>query len=148
MAGRLATSFSELEVYQRTRAVASAVFEATKVFPREEAYALTDQLRRSSRSIGAQIAEAWAKRWYPRHFRSKLSDADAEQLEAQHWVGVALDCGYLESKQAEGLLAELGRIGRMLNSMMEKARLFSREAGHDDAIQVSRHTANRIPQTD
>ena len=131
MAGRLATNFRELEVYQRAKTVARDVFQATSAFPREETYALTDQLRRSSRSIAAQIAEAWGKRWCPRHFRSKLTDADAEQLEAQHWVGVALDCGYLGTKQAQDLLEELGCIGRMLNSMMEKARLFAREAGPD-----------------
>jgi four helix bundle protein len=75
--------------------LAKAVFEASKTFPREEAYSLTDQGRRASRSIGAQIAEAWAKRRYARHFASKLTDADGEQLETQHWLIMAFDCGYL-----------------------------------------------------
>jgi four helix bundle protein len=73
--------FSELEVYKRQRALAKEVFALTKQFPREEQVSLTGQIRRSSRSIGAQIAESWAKRLYPKHFVSKLTDADGEQLE-------------------------------------------------------------------
>ena len=90
-----AESFRDLVVYQKARAVARRFFELSKSFPREELYSLTDQGRRSSRSIGAQIAEAWAKRGYERHFSSKLTDADGEQQETQHWVDTALDCGYL-----------------------------------------------------
>lgn len=96
----------------------------TQGFPREETYSLTDQLRRASRAIGAQIAGAWGKRRYERHFVSKLSDADAEQLETQHWIQVAADCGYLDPPEAAELLDQLKEIGRMLNSMMRKARLF------------------------
>jgi four helix bundle protein len=129
MTGRLASNFTDLEVYQRARIVAGALFERTKSFPRAEMYALTDQLRRSSRGIGAQIAEAWGKRLYPRHFLSKLTDADAEQRETQHWIAVAVDCGYLDTKEAADYLEDLGVIGRMLGSMMEKARLFCRETG-------------------
>jgi four helix bundle protein len=129
MTGRLASSFTDLEVYQRARRLAGTLFERTKSFPREETYALTDQLRRSSRAIGAQIAEAWGKRLYPRHFLSKLTDADAEQRETRHWIAVAIDCGYLDSQEAADFLEDLGVIGRMLGSMMEKARLFCREAG-------------------
>ena len=87
--------FQDLRVYRKARMLAKAVFEASKTFPREEAYSLTDQGRRASRSIGAQIAEAWAKRRYARHFASKLTDADGEQLETQHWLIMAFDCGYL-----------------------------------------------------
>jgi four helix bundle protein len=87
-------------------------------------FALTGQIRRSSRSIGAQIAEAWAKRRYPRHFISKLTDADAEQMETNHWIGVAFSCGYLEKHVTEELIEEVNRIGRMLNSMMQKASKF------------------------
>ena len=76
-------SYRDLVVYQKARELAVEVFETTKSFPREEMYSLTDQIRRSSRSIGAQIAEAWAKRRYPKHFLSKLSDADGEQQETQ-----------------------------------------------------------------
>jgi four helix bundle protein len=70
-----------------------------RAFPKEETFSLTDQIRRSSRSIGANIAEAWAKRRYERHFVCKLTDADGEQMETQHWIGTALDCGYLRSRK-------------------------------------------------
>ena len=81
-------SFKSLEVYQLSRILSKEIFELTKRFSKEEMYSLTDQIRRSSRSVGAQIAEAWAKRKYERHFVSKLTDADGEQLETQHWVEV------------------------------------------------------------
>jgi len=119
-----ARTFSELEVYRRASKVAQQIFELTKAFPREETFALTDQLRRSSRSIGAQISEAWAKRRYRRSFVSKLTDAIAEELETQHWVQVARNCGYLAEQQSTGLIAALDEIGSMLHSMIEKAHLF------------------------
>jgi len=97
-------SYRDLVVYQKARELAVEVFETTKSFPREEMYSLTDQIRRSSRSIGAQIAEAWAKRRYPKHFLSKLSDADGEQQETQHWIEIASDCEYLSPQQANHLL--------------------------------------------
>ena len=123
-----ARSFRDLIVYQKTRAVAKRIFEATKSFPREEMYSLTDQVRRSSRSVGAQIAEAWAKRRYEKHFVSKLTDADGEQQETQHWIETAADCGYMTADDVISLNRELAEIGRMLNSMMEKADSFCGEA--------------------
>jgi four helix bundle protein len=101
------------------------VFDLSQRFPREETYSLTDQVRRSSRSIGAQIAESWAKRLYPRHFVSKLTDADGEQLETQHWLIEALDCNYLDEREAGRLLGLCGEIGRMLGSMIRKAESFA-----------------------
>ena len=121
---RYVKSYRELEVYQRSFEVAKAIFETSKLFPREETYSLTDQVRRASRSIGAQIAEAWGKRRYEKHFISKLSDADAEQLETQHWTNVAASCGYLDIKISTDLINELEKIGRMLNSMTRKSDLF------------------------
>ncbi len=121
-----AKSFKDLRVYQRARSVSLAVFQISKRFPKEELYSLTDQIRRSARSVGAQVAEAWGKRRYERHFVSKLTDADAEQMETQHWVGEALDCGYLVPADAEQLTGGLEEIGRMLNSMIEKADSFCR----------------------
>ena len=117
-------SFKELRVYQRAREVSQSVFQLSKVFPREETYSLTDQLRRAARSVGAQIAEAWGKRRYEKHFVSKLTDADAEQMETQHWVGEALDCGYLLPANARQITAGLEEIGRMLNTMMTKSNTF------------------------
>jgi four helix bundle protein len=117
--------FRELEVYKKQRELAKAVFVVTKGFPREEQYAMTDQLRRASRSVGAQIAEAWAKRFYPKHFVSKLTDADGEQMETQHWLIEAGDCTYLSDAEARRLLSMCEEIGRMLGSMMRKAESFA-----------------------
>ena len=120
-----AASFRDLVVYRKAKEVSRAIFDLSKSFPNEETYSLTDQIRRAVRSIGAQIAEVWAKRRYEKHFVSKLSDADAEQMETQHWVSEAYDC--IDSQQAEALLAQLEEVGRMLNSMMEKSHLFCRQ---------------------
>jgi four helix bundle protein len=106
-----ADSFRDLVVYQRARYIAQIIFRLSMSFPKEEAYSLTDQIRRAARSIGAQIAEAWG-----------VSDADAEQLETQHWSDVAFDCGYLTSKQRTNLVDTLCEIGRMLHSMIAKSR--------------------------
>ena len=119
-----ARSFKDLRVYQKAREVSQVVFQISKAFPKEEMYSLTDQLRRAARSVGAQIAEAWGKRRHEKHFVSKLTDADAEQMETQHWVGEALDCGYISTSDATKLNSGLEEIGRMLNSMMEKADSF------------------------
>ena len=117
--------FKDLEVYRRQRTLAKEVFALTRQFPREEQYSLTDQLRRSSRSIGAQIAEAWAKRLYLKHFISKLTDADGEQMETQHWLIEAGDCDYVGEQDSKRLLGLCEEIGRMLGSMMRKAESFS-----------------------
>ena len=94
---------------------------------KKRCYSLTDQVRRSSRSIGAQIAEAWGKRRYEKHFISKLTDADSEQLETQHWIEVAEDCNYVVHAQVLQIINKLSEIGRMLNSMMKKAKQFCGE---------------------
>jgi four helix bundle protein len=111
-------------VYQKAREVSRSIFRLSQGFPKDEMYSLTDQMRRSSRSVGAQIAEAWGKRRYEKHFVSKLTDADAEQMETQHWISEALDCGYLSHADATQLNSDLSEIGRMLNSMTEKADSF------------------------
>ena len=117
-------SFKNLVAYQKSRALASAVFVASKGFPREEMYSLTDQVRRSSGAVGANIAEAWAKREYEKHFISKFTDADAEQLETQHWIEVAQDCGYLSQQQAKTLVAQSEEVGRLVGSMIARASSF------------------------
>ena len=124
-----AESFRDLIVYQKARQVAKRVYVLSKEFPKEERYSLTDQVRRSSRSVGAQLAEAWAKRRYEKHFVSKLTDADGEQQETQHWLETACDCEYVTRQEAEELVAELSGIGRMLDSMMQKSSSF---CGTDD----------------
>ena len=117
--------FKDLEVYKGQRELAKEVFLLSKPFPKEELYSLTDQLRRACRSIGAQIAEPWAKRLYPKHFISKPSDSDGEQMETQHWLIEAGDCGYLDDANSKRLLALCEEIGRMLGSMMRKAESFA-----------------------
>lgn len=117
-------SFKELKVYQISRELSKDIFEITKMFPREEIYAMTDQIRRSSRSVGAQIAEAWGKRSYEKHFISKLTEADSEALETQHWIEMARDCNYLNDLQANPLLEKCMSIGKMLNSMISKSSSF------------------------
>ena len=119
-----ARSFRDLVVYQKARAVSRNIFRLTKGFPAEEMYSLTDQIRRSSRSVGAQIAEAWAKRRYEKHFISKLTDADAEQQETQHWIESAVDSERLGNREAQQILSDLSEIGRMLNSMIAKSDRF------------------------
>ena len=119
-----AESFRDLVVYKNARKLAKSIFELTKSFPKEEMYSLTDQIRRSSRSVGAQIAEAWAKRRYKKHFVSKLTDADGEQQETQHWIETAEDCRYLSLEQTQKLNSSLSEIGRMINSMIGKADIF------------------------
>ncbi len=123
--------FRDLEVYKRQRELSREVFSLTKRFPAEERYSLTDQIRRSSRSIGAQIAESWGKRRYAKHFVSKLTDADGEQLETQHWTMEALDANYLNQEQFDSLIGLCEEIGRMLNSMIRKSESFS---GDEDAL--------------
>jgi four helix bundle protein len=125
-----ADSFRDLVVYQKARKIAQEVFRLSRSFPRDESYSLVDQVRRCSRSIGAQIAEAWGKRRYQKHFECKLSDADAEQLETQHWIDTALDCGYLTHEQHKDLLDQLGEVGRMLSSMITKSDQFCGAIDH------------------
>ena len=117
-------SFRDLEVYKLSREVSKEVFILSKSFPKEEKFSLVDQMRRSSRSIGAQIAEAWGKRRYEMHFISKLTDADSEQLETQHWLEIAEECQYLRNEDAVLLLEKCESIGRMLHSMMDKSSSF------------------------
>ena len=122
-----AQSFRDLVVYQKCRQLSREILKLTKSFPREEMYSLTDQIRRSSRSIGANIAEAWAKRRYEKHFISKLTDSDGEQMETQHWIETALDCEYIDGKVSSQLIQKCLEIGRMLGGMIEKSEMFCGE---------------------
>ena len=117
-------NYYDLEVYKLCRQLAKEIFEISKTFPKEEKYSLTDQMRRSSRSIGGQIAEAWARRKYEKHFVSKLTDAEGEQLETRHWIDTASDCSYIETQVADHLLDKYTYVGRMLNSMKDKSSFF------------------------
>jgi four helix bundle protein len=117
-------SYKNLEVYLMSRTLAYNIFLISKKFPKEEMYSLTDQIRRSSRSVGAQIAESWAKRRYEKHFISKLTDADAEILETQHWIEVANDLNLVSEEELKKVLDDCVSINRMLNSMINKSSQF------------------------
>ena len=93
-------SHRDLRVYQKAFETAMRIFEVSKLFPKEEVYALTGQMRRSSRSVCANLAEAWRKRRYEAAFVSKLSDAEAEAAETQVWIEFAVRCGYLDRDKA------------------------------------------------
>ena len=120
-------SFRDLKVYQTAFKLQQEIFEISKDFPKEELYSLTDQIRRSSRSIGANVAEAGHKRRYQAHFVSKLSDSDAEQAETQHWLDSAMACGYISHEKHNTLLEKCMKIGRMLGSMITKPETFCRQ---------------------
>jgi len=117
-------SFQDLVVYKKSRQLSKQIYKISQGFPTEEIYSLTSQIRRSSRSVGAQIAEAWAKRLYKKHFISKLTDADAELNETEHWILIANNCGYIEKEDKQQIVQTCHEIGRMLGSMIAKADLF------------------------
>lgn len=118
MMGERITKHTELKVYQKAYAVAQQIFEQTKTFPKCEQYSLTDQIRRSSRSVCANIAEAWRKRRYPNAFVSKLSDSEGEAAESQVWLQFAVDAGYLNRDLAADLYREYDAILGMLVAMI------------------------------
>jgi four helix bundle protein len=111
-------------VYQAAFQLQQEIFAESKRFPAEERYSLIDQIRRSSRSIGANLAEAWQKLRYPAHFISKLTDADGEQTETQHWIGTARACNYIADATENQWLDQCSRIGQMLGSMMAHPEKF------------------------
>jgi four helix bundle protein len=121
-------TFRELNVYRAAFELQQQIFEVTTSFPKGEAFSLTDQMRRSSRSIGANLAEAWHKRRYEAHFVSKLTDADAEQAETQHWLDTALACNTIKPDCHQGLIEKCRRIGRMLGTMINKPSTFCCQA--------------------
>src|SRR5437867_9106297 len=110
----------DLEVYCKAFEAAMKLFEASKKFPREETYSLTDQIRRSSRSVCANLAEAWLKRRYKAAFISKLSDAESEAAETQVWIEFAVRCGYLLRGRGTPLYQTYDEILRMLVAMINR----------------------------
>ena len=110
--------FKQTKVYQKAFSLAMDIFEVTKHFPGEEKYSLTDQIRRSSRSVCASLAEAYRKKRYPAHFVSKLSDADMENSETGVWLDFALACSYITSKKHRQLVEQCGETGRFLGHMI------------------------------
>jgi four helix bundle protein len=117
-------SAKDLEVYQKAYRLAMEIFELSKSFPAEEKYALTSQIRRSSRSVSMNLREAWAKRRYEAHFISKLTDCDGENSETDTSLDFALDCAYITADQHAHLTGHTTEVGKMLGSMLRNPTPF------------------------
>jgi four helix bundle protein len=117
-------SVRDLEVYRLAFEAAMDIYNITKKFPAEEKYSLTDQIRRSSRAVYANLAEGWRKRRYKAVFINKLSDSAQETAETQTWLEFALKCGYIENKSFEILDERYEHVFAMLNTMEKKADSF------------------------
>jgi four helix bundle protein len=113
--------FRELEAYKMAYQASMRIYRLSKQFPAEERYSLTDQIRRSSRSVCTNIAEAWRKRRYEAHFVSKLSDSDAESAETQLWLDFAKDCAFLSQADRDELTDTYEQVCRILTSMINNA---------------------------
>lgn len=111
--------------YQKCFDLAMKVFVISKSFPKEETYSLTDQIRRSSRSVCANISEAYRKRRYEKHFISKLTDADAENSETQVWLQFAFACDYISKSQIGPLIKQSEEVGKLIQYMIDNPGKFS-----------------------
>ena len=116
--------FKELLAYKKAYSLSMEIFRITKKFPKEEMYSLTDQIRRSSRSVSANFAEAYRKRRYPKHFVSKLTDCDAENGETQVWLDYSRDCKYIDNKTHNLLFNQSVEVGKLLNHMIQNPNKF------------------------
>ena len=139
--------FRDLEVYKLARIQAKKIFETTKLFPPEEKYSLSNQIRRSSRAVNAMIAEAWARRKYVAAFVNKIDEAMGEANETQAWLDHALDCTYINSDEHKELDHEWQHIGGMLHRMIDRADDFCKHAPGTDYRSVVREE-HGIPFTD
>ena len=111
-------SFKDLIVYQKAYKLAMEIFEISKDFPKEEKYSLTDQIRRSSRSVTSNIAESWAKRRYEKAFVNKLTDSLGEEFETENWLDYSKDCNYIQEVTHDKILREYDEVRKMLISMI------------------------------
>ncbi|MDO8968059.1 MAG: four helix bundle protein [Algoriphagus sp.] len=116
--------FTDLLSYQKAFNLSMKIFEISKSFPKEETYSLTDQIRRSSRSVCVNLGEGYRKRRYLAHFISKLSDADMENTETQIWISFAKHCGYISPELSESLLDEVKEVGRLIGFMIANPEKF------------------------
>jgi len=116
--------FRDLLVYQLAYKLAMEIFQVSKRFPKEEKYSLTDQIRRSSRSIVANLAEAYRKRQYPKHFLSKLSDSDSELAETIVWLDFSKDCEYITCDEHKYFIVKISEVGKLLGGMINKPEKF------------------------
>lgn len=120
------TGFRELMAYQKGFQLAMEIFDISKSFPKEEKYSLTDQIRRSSRSVCATIGEGYLKRQYPAHFISKLSDSDMENTETQVWLDFSLSCEYISGEVHQQLTEKSEEVGKLLSYMTQNPEKFGK----------------------
>lgn len=116
--------FQDLLAYKKSFALAMKIFEVSRSFPKEEKYSLTDQIRRSSRSVSANIAESYRKRRYPKNFISKLTDSDAEKSETQTWLEFALACQNVSQEVFDDLFKDSEEVGKLINYMINNPGKF------------------------
>ncbi len=116
--------YKDLKVYKLAYKLTMEIFEETKQFPQEERYSLTDQMRRSSRSVPANIAEGWKKRVYPKMFVSKIIDAEGEAGETEVWLDISKDAGYITEEKYEYFMNGYDEVNRMLYGMVDKHEKF------------------------
>jgi four helix bundle protein len=127
MVEKVVRAHQDLEVYGRAFEAAMEIFELSKRFPKHEVYSLTDQVRRSSRSVCANLAEAWRKRRYPAAFVSKLSDAEAEAAETQVWIQFAIRCGYLDGTTGGQVYDRYNHILSSVAGMITHSKAWTRD---------------------
>ena len=111
-------NFRDTKVYQKAFGLAMEIFQISKSFPKEETYSLTDQIRRSSRSVCICLAEAYRKKRYPAHFVSKISDSDMENSETLGWLDFSVACNYIKSEMYEELKFKNEEVGKLLGHML------------------------------
>ena len=114
----MVNSFKELIVYRKAHKLAMDIFDLSKKFPKEERYSLTDQIRRSSRSVSSCIAESWAKRLYVKAFVNKLTDSLGEEYETEDWLDYSRDCKYITDVEYEKMISGYDEVSKMLISMI------------------------------
>ena len=122
--------YQDLLAYKKGFEIAMEIFEVSKLFPKEETYSLTDQIRRSSRSVCANIAESYRKRVYPKHFHSKLTDSDAENSETQTWLEFAYACKYINENIFNELTEKNKEVGKLINYMLLNPAKFGVKTEH------------------
>lgn len=122
----------DLKVYQLAYKLAMEIYHESKAFPKDERFSLIDQIRRSSRSVAANIAEGFRKRQYPKMFLSKLADADGEAAETQVWLDFARDCSYMPAGRRDELTKGYEEVGKMLGSMMSMPEKFLPRSQHHE----------------
>ncbi|WP_138433686.1 four helix bundle protein [Winogradskyella algicola] len=116
--------FEDLLAYKKGFDLAMEIYFKSKEFPKEETYSLTDQIRRSSRSVCANISEAYRKRLYPKHFISKLTDSDAENSETQTWLRFAVACEYMSKEYYDDFMLKSKEVGKLINYMINNPGKF------------------------